>query len=68
MRALHFLRWPLILLLAGYLVFLSGSFLQGRQWPLSEKFIASGYAMIVIAIVWIIVKFIFLKPPEDDTH
>jgi len=59
MRALHFLRWPLILLLAGYLAFLTGSFLQGRQWSLSEKFIIAGYAMIVIAIVWIIVKFIF---------
>lgn len=68
MRALHFLRWPLILLLAGYLAFLFGSFSQGRHWPLAEKFIVAGYAMIVVAIVWIIIKFIFLKPPEDDTH
>lgn len=67
MKALHFLRWPLILLLAGYLTFLIGSFSKNRHWLPSEGFVAAGYAMIVIAIVWIIVKFIFLKPPEDDS-
>jgi len=68
MKALHFLRWPLILLLAGYLAFLVGSFSKNRNWSFSEEFVAAGYAMIVIAIVWIIVKFILLKPPENDSN
>ncbi|MFI5187537.1 MAG: hypothetical protein ACHQF0_12475 [Chitinophagales bacterium] len=68
MKALHFLRWPLVLLIAGYLVFLAGSLLKNRQWLSSEGFVTAGYGMIVIAVVWIIIKFIFLKAPEDDTH
>jgi len=66
MKPLHFLRWPLIFLLTGYLVFLIGNFSKGRHWPLAEEFIIVGYLIITIAIVWIIIKFIFLKPPEDD--
>jgi len=66
MKPLHFLRWPLILLLAGYLAFVIGSFSKMRRWPLSEEFIIVGYLTIIIAIVWTIVKFILLKPPQDD--
>jgi hypothetical protein len=67
MKPLHFLRWPLIFLLTGYLAFLIGSFSRARQWPLAEEFIILGYLIIIIAIVWTIIKFIFLKPPEDDS-
>jgi hypothetical protein len=67
MKALHFLKWPLILLLAGYLFFLVGNFSKGRHWILADEFIVAGYLIIIIAIVWTIIKFIFLKPPEEDT-
>jgi hypothetical protein len=66
MKPLHFLRWPLIFLLTGYLSFLIGSLSRAREWPLAEEFIILGYLIIIIAIVWTIIKFIFLKPPEDD--
>jgi len=66
MKALHFLKWPLIFLLAGYLAFLIGNFSRGRHWPLAEGFIIVGYLIIIIALVWTIIKFIFLKSPEDD--
>jgi len=67
MKALHFLKWPLILLLFGYLLFLIGNFSKGRHWVLDDEFIVAGYLMIIIAIVWTIIKFIFLKPPEEET-
>ena len=67
MKALHFLKWPLILLLVGYLLFLIGNFSKGRHWVLADEFIVAGYLMITIAIVWTIIKFIFLKQPEEDT-
>jgi len=67
MKALHFLKWPLILLLVGYLLFLIGNFSKGRRWVLADEFIIAGYLMITSAIVWTIIKFIFLKPPEEDT-
>ena len=66
MKALHFLRWPLILLLVGYLAFLVGNFSKGRRWELAEGFIAFGYLIIIVALVWTIMKFIFLKPPGED--
>ena len=66
MKALHFLKWPMVFLLAGYLSFLIGNFSRGRHWPLAEAFIFVGYLIIIIAVVWMIIKFIFLKSPEDD--
>jgi predicted membrane protein len=66
MKALHFLRWPLILLLLGYLAFLVGNVSKSRHWAPANEFIITGYLMIIIAIVWTIIKFIFLKPPEED--
>ena len=68
MKALHFLKWPLILLLAGYLIFLIGNISKSNHWSLSEVFVSTGYAMIGIAIVWIIIKFILLKAPEDESN
>jgi len=67
MKPLHFLRWPLVFLLTGYLAFLVGSFSKTKQWAFAEEFIILGYLIIIIAIVWTIIKFIFLKPPEDDS-
>ncbi len=67
MKALHFLKWPLIVLLIGYMSFLIGNFSKSRRWVLADVFIISGYLIILIAVVWTIIKFIFLKPPEEDT-
>lgn len=67
MKALHFLKWPLMLLLIGYLLFLIGNFSKSRHWILADEFIVAGYLTIIIAIVWTIIKFIFLKPPGEDT-
>lgn len=67
MRALHFLKWPLIFLLLGYLSFLIGNFSKSSHWALAGGFIIAGYLIIIVAIVWMIIKFIFLKPPEEDS-
>src|ERR1700749_2269219 len=39
MKALHFLKWPLIFLLIGYLSFLIGNFSKSRRWVLADEFI-----------------------------
>jgi hypothetical protein len=67
MKALHFLKWPLIFLLIGYLSFLIGNFSKSRHWVLADEFIIGGYLIIIISVVWMIIKFISLKPPEEDT-
>jgi len=67
MKALRFLKWPLIVLLIGYMSFLIGNFSKSRRWVLADVFTISGYLIILIAVVWTIMKFIFLKPPEEDT-
>jgi hypothetical protein len=67
MKALHFLKWPLVVLLIGYLSFLIGNFSRARHGVLADDFIVVGYLMIIIAIVWTIIKFISLKPPEEDS-
>jgi uncharacterized membrane protein len=67
MKVLYFLKWPLIFLLIGYLLFLIGNFSKSSQWALAGGLIIAGYLIIIIAIVWMIIKFIFLKPPEEDT-
>jgi len=67
MKVLYFLKWPLILLFCGYLAFLGGNIFKIHHWPVAIEFILIGYGIIIIAIAWTIIKFIFLKNPEDDS-
>jgi hypothetical protein len=68
MKALYFLRWSLVLLLLGVLIFRLGAFFRMRHLTFSMPFVICGYAMILAAIIWIILKISFLKNPEDDTR
>jgi len=68
MKALYFLKWPLILLLSGVLMFRVGAFLRTRHSAVSPPFVIFGYAMILAAIIWLILKISFLKNPEDDSN
>jgi hypothetical protein len=44
-----------------------GNFSKSRHWVLADEFIIGGYLIIIISVVWMIIKFISLKPPEEDT-
>jgi len=68
MKALYFLKWPLVLLLSGVLIFRAGAFFRTRHSTVSLPFVIFGYAMILGAIIWIILKISFLKNPEDDSN
>ena len=68
MKALYFLKWPLVLLLLGVLLFRLGAFFRTSHLAFSAPFIICGYAMILAAIIWIILKISFLKNPEDDSR
>ena len=67
MKALSFLKWPLIILIAGLLIFRVGAFFRPTQEALSIVMIVIGYGLIFTAIIWTIMKITFLKNPEDDT-
>ena len=66
MNRLYFLKWPLLLMLSGVLIFRVGAFFRARHSTVSLPFVIFGYAMILAAIIWIILKISFLKNPEDD--
>jgi hypothetical protein len=68
MKALYFLKWPLVLLLCGVLIFRVGAFLRMKDSAVSLPFVILGYAMILAAIIWIILKISFFKNPEDDSN
>jgi len=66
MRALYFLKWPLVLFLLGVVVFRLGAFFRMRHFGIAVPFVILGYAMTLAAIIWIILKISFLKNPEND--
>lgn len=68
MKALYFLKWPLVLLLSGVLIFRVGAFFRTRYSAVSLPFVIFGYATVLAAIIWIILKISFLKNPEDDSN
>jgi hypothetical protein len=61
------MKWPLILLVSGLLIFRLGVFFRPHQPILAVACIVLGYALIFASIVWTIMKITFLKNPEDDT-
>jgi hypothetical protein len=68
MRALNFLKWPIVLLFSGILIFRLGAFLRIRHSGFSVPMVILGYAMVLGAIIWVILKFSFLKNPEDGSE
>jgi len=56
------------LLLSGVFIFRAGAFFRARHSTVSLPFVIFGYAMILGAIIWIILKISFLKNPEDDSN
>lgn len=63
MQALWFLRWPLIVFLAGFLLNFTGSLFKIRHWPGADELITTGSFICGVAIVFGIVKIVFMKKP-----
>jgi hypothetical protein len=64
MRALYFLRFPLLIFLTGYLIRFIGTLFKIRHWPNADELITAGSLIAGCAIVFGITKIIFMKKPE----
>ena len=63
MHALWFLKWPLIVFLAGFLVRLTGLLFKVRHWPMADELITTGSIICDIGIAYAIFKIAFMKKP-----
>ncbi|HEX7846325.1 MAG TPA: hypothetical protein VF476_11045 [Chitinophagaceae bacterium] len=64
MKALYFLKAPIVVFLIGYLCLQAGALLKIRHWPGADETITLSYFVIGIAVLLALFKIISLKKPE----
>jgi hypothetical protein len=62
---LYMLKWPLILLLIGFLVRVFGAMIKILHWVGADLVLITGTVLMMIAIVWLIIKISLLKKTND---
>jgi len=64
MKALYFLRFPLLIFLMGYLIRFTGALIKIRHWPYGDELITAGSLIAGLAIVLAIIKIVLMRKPE----
>jgi hypothetical protein len=64
MKALYFLRFPLLIFLIGYLIRFIGALFKIRYWPSADELITMGTLIAGLGIVFGIIKIILMKKTE----
>ena len=57
----YYYKWPLSLLLFGFLVRVIGALMKILHWPASDITLTVATAIMATAIVWLIIKLVLLK-------
>jgi hypothetical protein len=64
MKALYFLKFPLIIFLIGFLIRFVGALFKIRHWPYADEMITIGSFIAGCGIVFGIIKILLIKKPE----
>ena len=65
MTALEYLRWPTIIFLVGFFFRLAGGLLKIRHWPWGDEILTMGFIICLAAIIFAIIKLVFIKKPVE---
>jgi hypothetical protein len=60
MKLLAYFKWPLILLLVGFILQVVGATLKILHWSNTEVFFVFSTATIVISVIWLLAKMLKL--------
>lgn len=61
MNYLFYLKWPLVILLSGYLIQITGSLMRVMHWKYGDNIIMTGSFIMILSVVALIVKLVILK-------
>lgn len=64
-NVLYPFKWPLSLLLAGFLVRIIGAMMKILHWLGADRILITGTALMATAIVWLIIKLVSLKKESN---
>ncbi len=64
-NALYPFKWPLVVLLFGFLVRIIGAMIKILHWVGADLVLIAGTGLMATGIVWLIVKMISLKKESN---
>ena len=64
MSGLWFLKWPLVVFLAGFFLCFIGALFKIRHWPMADELITVGSITGGVGIIFGIIKIAFMKKPN----
>lgn len=60
-NSLYFFKWPLVLLLVGFMIRVIGSMIKILHWLNADNILIAGTLLMVVSIAWLIIKLISFK-------
>lgn len=64
MKTLSRFKWPLSLLLSGFLVRVIGSMMKILHWQHADSTLITATCIIAAAIVWLIIRLLITRPVQ----
>ncbi len=63
-NSLNYLKWPLLLLLAGIAIRSFGAMMKVLHWQGADIILIIGTGVMVIAILWLMIKILLVKKQD----
>ena len=64
-NVLYPFKWPLLVLLVGFLVRVIGAMMKILHWPGADLVLIAGTILMAAGIVWLMIKMIVLKKESN---
>lgn len=61
MQILYYLKWPLVVFLAGAAARIAGALMKILHWRGADDILVIATGIMVVAIIWLIIKLIIIK-------
>ena len=60
-NSLHYLKWPLMILLFGFLLRTAGAMMKILHWHAADIVLISATIIMIISIIWLMIKMLLVK-------
>ena len=64
MQYLHYLKWPLVVFVVGYIIRITGALFKIRHWPSADMLLTLGSLVMILGLAFLVIKLILYKKRE----
>jgi len=65
MASLYYLKWPLVIIVLGFILKVIGALIKIRHWPYADEILTVSTGIIVAGLIYLSIKLIIQKRQTD---